>query len=78
MNYLVKNKNFLDSNLQEVLGKDVSRYIQSGKPIEELDANMTKDLIKNMPHLLEILGVRANVQGTEVEDFFNFCTLYIS
>lgn len=68
MNYLVKNKNFLDSNLQEVLGKDVSRYIQSGKPIEELDANMTKDLIKNMPHLLEILGVRANVQGTEVEE----------
>lgn len=67
MNYLVKNHNFLDSNLQEVLGKDVARYIKSGKPIEELDANMTKDLIKNMPHLLEILGLRANVQGTEVE-----------
>ena len=68
LNYLVKNKNFLDSNLQEVLGKDVARYIKSGKPIEELDANMTKDLIKNMPHLLEILGVKANVQGTEVEE----------
>lgn len=68
LNYLIKNHNFLDSNLQEVLGKDVARYIKSGKPIEELDANMTKDLIKNMPHLLEILGMKANIKGTDVED----------
>lgn len=68
LNYLVKNHEFLDSTLQEVLGKDVARYIQSSKPIEKLDANMTKDLIKNMPHLLEILGVKAGVEGTEVEE----------
>lgn len=68
LNYLVKNTNFLDSNLQEVLGNDVATYIKSGKPIKELDANMTKDLLKNMPHLLEILGIKANVQGTEVEE----------
>lgn len=66
LNYLVKNKEFLDSNLQEVLGKDLARYMKSGKPIEELDANMTKDLIKNANHIFDILGLKANVAGTDV------------
>ena len=67
LNYLVKNKDFLDSNLQEVLGKDLARYIKSGKPLEKLDANMTKDLIKNANHVFEILGAKANIEGTDVE-----------
>lgn len=71
LNYLVKNKEFLDSNLQDVLGKDLARYMKSGKPIEELDANMTKDLIKNATHIFDILGLKANVAGTDVEEALN-------
>lgn len=66
LNYLVKNKKFLDSNLQDVIMKDIANHLKYSDTLEELDANMTNTLAKNLPHVLEIIADKAGVEGTEV------------
>ena len=66
LNYLVKNKKFLDTNLQEVLGKDIAKHLQRGASIEELDAYMINTLSKNAEHILGIIAEKAGVNGTEI------------
>ena len=66
LNYLVANKKFLDSNLQDVLMKDIAKHLKRGDTIEELDAYMINSIIKNAPHILEIIADKAGVEGTEI------------
>lgn len=61
LNYLIKDKKFLDKTLQEVMEQDVMKYIKAGNKIEDLDSNMVKELSKNIGHILEALAEKANV-----------------
>ena len=63
LNYLTNNQKFLDSKLQELLEKDLERYMKPGTKLENLDANMIKDLEKNLYELLPILAENAGVEG---------------
>lgn len=60
LNYLIKDKKFLDKNLQTVMEQYVSRYVNNNNPIEELDSNMIKELSKNIRHILEIVADNTN------------------
>lgn len=66
LNHLVANKNFLDSNLQELLKEDIDRHLKNGGTIEELDAYMTNSLSKNYQHILDIIVEKAGLKNTEV------------
>lgn len=66
LNYLVKNKQFLDKGLQDTIMKDIAKHLKYSDTLEELDAFMIKDLQKNLPHVLEIMAIKAGVNGTEV------------
>lgn len=66
LNYLVKNKQFLDKGLQDTIMEDIAKHLKYSDTLEELDANMIKDLAKNLPHVLEIMATKAGVNNTEV------------
>lgn len=69
LKHLTENQKFLDSKLVELLEKDLNKYMNSGKALEKLDANMTKDLLKNLYELLPILGENAGIEGmTDLEE----------
>ena len=63
LNYLINDKKFLDSKLSELMAKDLERYKNPGTKLEKLDANMIKDLEKNLYELLPILAENAGIEG---------------
>lgn len=71
LNYLIKDKKFLDKKLQEVMEKDVFKYIKNGSKIEDLDSNMVKELSKNAGHILEILAEKGHVTDDAMQAIKN-------
>ena len=66
LNYLVKNKQFLDKGLQDVLMEDISKHLKYSDTLEEMDAYMKNTLAKNLPHVLQIMAEKAGENGTEL------------
>lgn len=74
LNYLIKDKKFLDKNLQYVMEEYVNRYVKGDRAIEELDSNMIKDLSKNIKHILEIVADNTNA-SPEVKELIKNITM---
>lgn len=64
LNHIVRNEEFLDRKLQETLGKEVEQLVARNVNIETLSPMATRDLSKNIGHILQMVGKHAKVDGT--------------
>lgn len=61
LKHFIDNQKFLDKDLVEVLRKDLKYIIDSEKKLEDLSPEVTRNLIKNMQPLLDVIREKGTI-----------------